>query len=654
MPLQLHSMFSDHLVLQQGMPAPVWGCAEAGDTVNVTMAGRSAQTVVKADGSWKVTLPAMTAGGPYDMMVYSGGTMLTVRDVLVGEVWVCSGQSNMEWPLSLANDAEAEVAAADYPQIRLFTVPKIVVLEPKSEVDSTWTVCTPDNATNFSAVAYFFGRHLHQELGVPIGLINTSWGGTVAEAWTSYAGLQAEPALSSILEALDYGIAHYDELNAKYLEDYAAWQQGSLPVDTGNAGCTQGWANPATPTTDWETMKLPDTWQHAGHNISGVFWFRKTVEIPAAWAGKDLSLHIGACDKSEVTYFNNVQVGSLTLEDRADSWSIPRVYTVPGNLVHAGENLIAVRVFSHMYAGGMIGPTVNMFVSPADDPAAESIGLAGSWHYNIEQDFGFVQPPSGPPAPYGPANANTPTGLFNGMISPLLPYALRGAIWYQGESNADRGYQYRTLFPAMIRDWRKQWGHDLSFYFVQLANYMVRKDEPVESRWAELREAQTMTLQEPNTGMAVIIDIGEAADIHPRNKQDVGYRLALNALAQDYGKTDLVCSGPLFTGAQVEGNAIRLSFDHIGEGLVCHGEKLTSFTIAGTDRQFVNADAVIDGDTIVVSSPQVPAPIAVRYGWEDNPACHLYNQAGLPASPFRTDDWVAPEMAEQAALQSVK
>jgi sialate O-acetylesterase len=381
-------------------------------------------------------------------------------------------------------------------------------------------------------------------------------------------------------------------------------------------------------------MELPASWQNRGLDFSGVLWFRKELELPAGWHGKELRLAIGATDKGDVTYFNNVQVGSITMDDRQDSWCLLRTYAIPANLVKTGKNVIAVRVRSDKYDGGMIGPAEAMHLSCPALPESSSIPLTGVWQYAVENNYGKIVIPAIPP---GPDNPNSPSVLFNGMISPLIPFAIRGAIWYQGESNADRAVQYRTLFPAMIQDWRTQWNQcEFPFMFVQLANFRTQAVTPVESSWAELREAQTMTLRLPDTGMAVAIDIGEALDIHPQNKQDVGLRLALNALAQTY-RQQVSYSGPMFKNMTRTGKTLELHFDHVNGGLECRGEKLLGFTIAGADRKFVWADAKISGDTVIVSSPEIAEPEFVRYAWADNPACNLYNTAGLPAVPFRSD-----------------
>jgi sialate O-acetylesterase len=378
-------------------------------------------------------------------------------------------------------------------------------------------------------------------------------------------------------------------------------------------------------------------WQNFGHNYSGVFWFRKTIDVPAAWAGKPLSLRIGAVDKQDVTYFNGEKVGSTGKGVDVSCWNVQRDYQVPGHLVKAGLNVIAVRAYSFVFAGGMIGPAALMRVVPATG-LGDALPLDGTWRYQMEHNLGLTQPPL---QPQGPNNPHSPYILHDTMIAPLQPYAIRGAIWYQGESNAGRANEYRSLLTDMVRSWRSGWGQgDFPFIQVQLANFKAAQDYEPASSWALLREAQTGLLSEPNTGMAVAIDIGDAADIHPTNKLDVGHRLAQWALAKTYGKS-IVPSGPMYRSMTIEGSKIRLYFDHIGAGLHCDGPALRTFVVAGVDRLFRTANAVIEGQTVVVSSAEVPEPVAVRYAWADNPeGCNLRNVEGLPASPFRTDAWV--------------
>lgn len=469
--LKLHALFSDGMVLQSDFACPIWGTVEPGEEVSVSIAGQKKTSKAGADGKWSIKLDPLKSGGPHELVV-GGRNTVTVRDVLVGEVWVCSGQSNMEWVVNGSNNAAEEKAAADYPKIRHFLVPKRQEAAPVADVVGSWKVCTPETVGGFTAVGYFFGRELHQKLNVPVGLIHTSWGGTAAEVWTSKRALDATDLLKPMVEG-------YQKRNENY--------------------------------------------------------------------EKQLAAHKEAVEKAKT---------------------------------------------------------------------------------------------EGKPAPKAPGGKPMmPSCLYNGMIANIIPYGIKGAVWYQGESNASRAKEYRTLFPAMIKNWREDWGQgDFPFGFVQLANYMARREQPADSAWAELREAQTQTLSLPKTGMAVIIDIGDAKDIHPRNKQDVGKRLALWAQSQVYQK-EIVYSGPMYDTMKVEEGKARLSFKHVGGGLEAKGENLTGFAVAGEDRTFHWADAKIDGSTVVVSSDKVAKPVAVRYAWADNPDCNLYNKEGIPASPFRTDDW---------------
>jgi sialate O-acetylesterase len=622
--LKLPALFSDHMVLQQKLACPVWGWASDGTKVTVEINGQRATATAK-DRCWQVQLPALEAGGPYTLTVSTPQRMIELKDVLVGEVWVCSGQSNMEFPVVSSQNAQAEIAAAHYPNIRLFTVEKATSSEPLQDVTGQWVVCTPETVGDFSAVGYFFGRDLMKSGIQPIGLIDTTWGGTPAEAWTSTEALKSDPEFAPIL-ARD---ADSKQIQAQLLKKYGT----QLMTDERNAdvimsdttALKKGWANMDADLSEWETMNLPTLWEEAGLNIDGVVWFCRDVNIPQAWAGRDLTLKLSTIDDIDLTYFNGAQIGK-TFFDTPSPWMAPRIYTVPGKLVRTGKNVIAVRVLDSQGGGGIYPSNTPMQIGPADD--TNPIDLSGPWHYRIERIMSL-----------GSGQQNLPARLYNAMIAPLAPYGIKGAIWYQGESNADRAYQYRKLFAVMIQDWRRAWNiGDFPFYFVQLANYMQRKAEPEESAWAELREAQQMTLSLPHTGMAVIIDVGNPNDIHPRDKQTVGKRLALIAQARDYGR-DIECSGPVYSSMTVENGQVRLHFDYVDSGLVAKDGPLTGFAIAGADRKFHWSEAAIEGKTIVVKSDKVAAPVAVRYAWADNPACNLYNGAGLPASPFRTDDW---------------
>ena len=488
--VKLPAVFGDHMVLQCDHAVNFWGTADAGETVTVSVAGQKQQTKADKQGQWKLALGKLSAGGPHKVSVKgSSGSDITLSDVLVGEVWVCSGQSNMVMSVGRSNNAEEEIKNANFPNIRLIKVPTKPVETPQSDFQGQWAACSPETVANFSAAGYFFGRRLHKDLKVPVGLIFTAVGGTPAEAWTSREALDAQESLKPLFDRWAQSIKNYDP------EKTAA-----------------------------ENKKRLEAW--------------KVAAAKAKEAGKPVPRR-------------------------------PR---------------------------------------PIDDPKTST---------------------------------HRPANLYNGMVAPIIPYTIRGAIWYQGESNSSRAYQYRTVFRTMIQDWRARWNQgDFPFILVQLANFHAVQDEPGDSTWAELREAQLMTRRhEPNTGMAVIIDVGEADDIHPKDKQTVGKRLALWALANTYGQK-IEYSGPVLESAEHRADSIVLTFSHADGGLVAKGGKeLKGFTIAGKDKKFVRADAKIQGNKVIVSQKDVKNPESVRYGWADNPVCNLYNKADLPASPFRTDTW---------------
>jgi len=486
--VRLPAAVGDHMVVQRGRPITVWGWTDPGAEVKVTMGNASAVATANPAGRFQVALPALEAGGPHAITV-AGANTIELKDVLVGDVWICSGQSNMAMTVQRSNNAEEEAAAAKYPNIRLLTVERHAATEPEKDWKGLWVLCSPETVPGFAAAGYFFGRHLHNHLKVPIGLINTSWGGTPSEAWTSPEMVEQEDAFAPIVKRFQDQVASYPQAKAR-----------------------------------WEKTK----------------------------------------------------------DERLAKWK----------------------------------------------EAVAKAKEAGK------------RPPRRPGPPQDPTlSSHRPSNLYNGMIAPLVPMRICGAIWYQGESNAGRAQQYGTIFPAMIVDWRRHWGQgDFPFLFVQLANFRQRAEQPGDSAWAELREAQLKTLDLPNTGMAVIIDIGEAGDIHPKNKQDVGKRLALAARSVAHNER-LTYSGPIYHGMGREDNKLRLTFDHVGKGLVAKGGDLKGFAIAAEDKKWVWADATIDGRTVLVWADGIQEPVAVRYGWAENPECTLYNQAGLPASPFRTDAW---------------
>lgn len=632
--ITLSKLFTDNMVMQQKTEAPVWGIADPGKTVTIVTSWdqKTYTTTAGNNGNWQVKVITPEAGGPYNIS-FSDGKKLTLKNILIGEVWICSGQSNMEMPLAgwgMVNNYKNEIADANYSQIRLLHVEQATSNLPLDDLKATrggWQVCTPETIENFSSVAYFFGRNLNKNLDIPIGLISTSWGGTIAEAWTSGQSLAEMPYFKEAVQ--DITNVSEEEAQKQYEQKFKEWNDYILANDKGYRNNVAVWSETNLDDGQWNKMELPGLWEEKGLNdFDGIVWFRKAIEIPDQWAKKDLTLKLAMIDDNDITYFNGIKIGET------NGYNHKRIYKIPGKLVKPGKAVITIRVTDTGGGGGIHGETADLSVAPSTGKESAT-SLAGTWKYQVAIDL--KKQDKAPQSVSG--NPNRPTVLYNAMIHPVIPYAIRGAIWYQGESNADRAYQYRELFPLMIRDWRIQWGHNFPFYFVQLANFMKRSNEPEESQWAELREAQLQTLQLENTGMAVSIDIGDADDIHPKNKQDVGSRLALNALAGTYGQ-EIVYSGPIFRSYQLEGNKIRINFSHTGKGLKSKDSpNLKGFAIAGPDHLFHWVDAIIDGNSIVVSSPEVRFPVAVRYAWADNPECNLYNEEGLPASPFRTDDW---------------
>ena len=646
--LEVASVFGDHMVLQRNQPIPVWGIADPGVTVSVSLDGKKTSAQADADGKWQVKLPASPAKNqPLTLTVSADNENVTISDVLVGEVWLCSGQSNMEWQVRNSNAATDEIAAANFPQIRFLTVPRRISGLPQSAIEAAWTVCSPETVGTFSAVGYFFGRNIHQQLGVPVGLINSSWGGTPAETWMRQDTLRDNPLYAQLITARDQRIFVNPDDERKFQEKIkvqaAEWEAkiGQLLASPGKP--SESWFSTANDGAgqDWQECAIPGSIERALKlKCDGSFWLRTVFDVSPAAANGEATLKLGPIDDFDFTWINGKLVGKTGAEN-TQAWNTPRVYQLPAGTLRPGKNVLVIRVIDRQNDSVIRGMEEEQRIETAN---GERIILGGKWQARLETNLGFCPNPTG-------GLQNLAGTLYDGMIAPLIPYGIRGAIWYQGESNAGRAEQYRSLFPHLITNWRQDWQQgDFPFYFVQLANYMARKDQPEDSNWAMLREAQLMTLSLPNTGMATIIDIGEAKDIHPRNKQDVGHRLALIALSRDYGVKDkenkflwfkqpLEFSGPIYKSMKVSGDKIVLSFDHVGKGLADQNKDggLHGFAISGDGKKFVWADAIISGDKVIVSSPKVPNPVAVRYAWADNPAASLYNLNGLPASPFRTD-----------------
>jgi sialate O-acetylesterase len=638
----VNPMFSNEMVLQREMRVPIWGKGVPGEIISVQIDKKKYTATVDKDGKWMLHTRALPVGGPYLMKISGKKKIITLKNILSGDVWICSGQSNMQFSVARSKDAKKEIAAANYPNIRLFQVWRTVSQKPLATVKGKWTKCTPATVKRFSAVGYFFGRDLHKSLNVPIGLIHTSWGGTPAEAWTRQDFLKENPMLKPIMIRHHKRLKAYPQNLKKYKKQLASWKKkdgkkGGYHVDSSTKGIKGNWQKINLNDSKWKTMKLPKFWE-SKMNIDGVVWFRKTINIPANWNGKKLSLSLAMIDDFDKTYFNGVKIGQMGAEN-PDAWQTERKYTIPAKLVKTGKAIITVRVFDRFGAGGIHGDPNNMVLKPVN--SKQVIKLAGNWKYKIALKLIPATLGRRPRAPYSKKHPHSAGGLYNAMINPLVPYGIKGAIWYQGESNASRAYQYRTLLPAMINCWRKVWNQgDFPFLIVELANYTKARTKPVNSHWAELREAQNMTAANlPACGIASAIDIGEARDVHPKNKQEVGKRLQLAALKVAYDK-DIVFSGPTYKYCEIKGDKIIIKMDNIGGGLVAKGGALKRFAIAGKDKKFVWAKAVIKGSTVIVSSPKVKNPVSVRYAWSNNPdGCNLYNKEGLPAIPFRTDSW---------------
>jgi len=648
--VRMPGIFGDHMVLQQALAIPVWGWADAGEEVTVTFGTQAVKTTANAAGEWRVDLAKTAANDQPQPLIVAGKNTVTFADVLVGEVWICSGQSNMEWSLGSTTNAAQELAAAEQPQLRMFTVAHNPALTPQSGCRGTWIVCAPKTAGGFSAVGYFFARELLENLKVPVGMINASYGGTRAEAWTSLPGLQTLPSFRTKAEQFEHA-RDVGPGNPAQLQQERAQAETEIPVrraawyqqlEARDPGIQAQWMAPGLDVSAWWNVTLPcaKTPNPMGSYI-GSLWCRKDVEIPAAWVGRDLELHLGVIDETDDCYVNGHHVGRTWFEV-PEFWKVSRVYPVPAAAVTGTKINVTVRVLNLFFEVGLFGPAADMKLVRQDAPAEAPVSLAGAWRYTDGMQIQHREIPQLPPAT-PPANGiGNPAALFNGMIHPLIPYAIRGVIWYQGESNAsaDAYPEYAELFTGLISSWRQAWGEgNFPFAFVQLANFMDPQRLPVEKgSWAELREAQALTSQlVTGTAMAVTIDIGEAKSIHPGNKRDVGRRLARPVLAKVYGR-QLEFAGPTFRQLTVADGKARLHFDH-AEGLLAKGGSLPGFAVAGADKVFHAAQAKIDGKTLLVWDAAVAKPVAVRYGWANNPACQLYNAANLPAAPFRTDDW---------------
>lgn len=626
--LRLPKIFGDSMVLQRGIKIPVWGNASPGATVVATLGNMRATAKADSKGKWMLRFPKFKAGGPYTLKVTEQGkpgTAIELKDILIGDVWLASGQSNMEWKVEQAKDANKEIADARFPQIRFLVVEQDKQLKSQADIKGgKWKVCDTNNVKPFSAVAYFFARKIHLDQNVPIGIIQSTWGGTPVEAWTSRDMLITSPITK--LRTLCNDTLHFSQED--FVKDSLSWIRIWELVYNPQNNADKIFSTLEYNDADWTKIEMPKVLKdfepdnHRIRSYEGMVWLRKKITLPESFNQKDLTINLGHPEMIYSLYFNGEEIcKNIWFSNASHS------YTIPARLLQPGENTIAVRVAMLWGGGGLKPPAGDLYITDG----ASKVSLAGKWLYKKDIEPAF---------PKILNNQIYPTVLFNGMINPIIPYGIKGFIWYQGEANAEAAYDYRTLFPMLIKDWRQRWHQgNLPFLFAQLANFMETKPLPSESEWAELREAQTLTLSQPNTGMVCIIDIGEGNDIHPKNKQEVGRRFALVANKIVY-KQNVIASGPGYKNYKKEGDRIRINFTNTGSGLSTKdGKDLTGFSIAGKDKKFYWAKATIEGNAVIVSCDKVANPVAVRYAWADNPVCNLINSEALPAVPFRTDDW---------------
>jgi len=618
--LELPLLVSDGMVVQRDQPIPVWGWAAAGSGVKVQFNGQNYSATTGYDGGWRVEMPGLPAGGPYTMVVEGDGETRTVDDIWVGDVWVCSGQSNMEWPLGSTENADSAVAAATDTLIRHFKIPKSWAASPQEKLaGGEWQASSPAVAGEFTAVGYYFARRLRDGVDVPIGLINSTWGGSNIESWMDASILGLDPVEN---EKTLNALSEQETAEAARLgEKYRQWP-GALGESYESADAD--WSAEDLDVSDWVEIEAPALWETGGFNgLDGVAWYRKTFLLTGDQAGHDLELGLTRIDDQDVTYVNGHKVGETKIYNEV------RRYKVDAKFLHEGVNTIAIRVLDTGGGGGIWSEPELLY---ARAPGLD-LSLAGTWLFKVDKGIVMLS-----------ADRNlTPTALYNKMLHPLFKIPVKGVIWYQGEANANdpgQAYVYRDQFKAMISDWRKRWGRaDLPFYWVELANFVSGVDTPGSSPWAILRESQTDTLELPHTGQAVIIDVGNPGDIHPRDKLTVGDRLARHALKNDYGQDSLVADGPYVKDVQVMDNRVVVEFSATGALHSSDGEGLQGFEIADGQGNWHAASAVLRDNRVELTAGQVARPGAVRYAWSDNPEnANLTDESGLPANPFRKMD----------------
>ncbi|MDO5980204.1 sialate O-acetylesterase [Flavivirga spongiicola] len=644
--ITLPRLFGNDMVLQRNQDIKIWGWADSKEKITISFLGEQYTTRANRKGIWEVVLPPQKAGGPFKLEV-SGKNTIKLQNILIGDVWICSGQSNMYFRTAAAKNSYRDINNATNKNIRLFQIEKDAHYQPKKDITTgKWLECNPETVKSFSAVAYFFGRDLHKEIGVPIGLIHASWGGSGIQAWMDGATIKKFSDYTEEVNKIEKTPDYFDQLFSTYKKNGGSLLINKLfKKDPGFKDDGETLDLDFFSRTDWSKIQVPGYWEDLGvKDFNGSIWYRKRFELPETYADNDLILDLGWIDDYDFTFFNGKRIGSRTYKGSG------RKYTISKDIVKTGENEILVCVYDLDWKGGFWGPRKSN-LKIKDDKTFLNVDLQGLWDYKLgldNKDFNT----DGLNWNKQPTKRSTPTFLYNAMISPLTKYGIKGAIWYQGESNAGNANEYSKLLPAMIDGWRSKWNQaNFPFLIVQLANYGPLADSPVESNWADQREAQFSTLKTPNTGLAVTIDIGNTMDIHPTNKQDVGHRLMLSSLKVAYNK-NVVHSGPTYKSMEIIDNKIVIHFENTGSGLIAKDKfgYLKEFAIAGNDKKFVWAKAFVEGNKIIVFNEDVSNPVAVRYAWSDNPLeANLYNKEGLPAIPFRTDDW---DDAKQALINN--
>ncbi|HYW94361.1 MAG TPA: sialate O-acetylesterase [Bacteroidales bacterium] len=623
--IRLPKLVSDGMVLQRNTNVNVWGWASPGEMVTVHFMDSEYQSTADEYGNWHIDLPKMKAGGPYEMMISASDTV-SVRNIMVGDVWLCSGQSNMDLTMQRVSPLyEDEIKNAGNPDIRYFSVPAVWKFgQPQNDLLSgKWESISPGNILGVSAVAYFFADAIYGKYHIPLGIIRASLGGTPAEAWIS------EDAIKAFPKYYDEAQKFEDPDLIRMIQDQdrttsSVWYTELNRKDKGYKTPGKPWYSPDLDISNWKVMQVPGYWADNGRGeVNGVVWFRKDIDLPADMAGKDARINLGRIVDADSVFVNGTFVGTVSYQYP------PRRYHIPGGVLKEGKNTIVVRLISNTGKGGFVPDKPYELI--VDN---QTIDLEGPWYYRFGAEMD--------PLPSQTFIRRKPTGLYNGMLAPLTDYTIKGVVWYQGESNASRAVEYQTLFPALIKNWREKWNQgDFPFIYVQLPNYLESTNQPVEdSDWAMLREAQAKALSLPNTAMAIAIDLGEWNDVHPLHKKDVGERLALAAEKTAYHERHIVASGPMYKSMKVKGNKIVLTFTGTGSGLKTKdGGEPGGFAIAGKDHKFVWANAGIKGNKVIVWSDQIDHPVAVRYAWANNPVrANVYNKEGLPMAPFRTDE----------------